>query len=122
MGPVTVNSIHVNNSVVDSINTGNVKSIEVSMTQISNRGERELADAFKRFTEAVVNTTEVPQDKKNELLEQVAFLAAEAAVSKKERKPSIIKSVLAGIRDGVAIFAALRQLWTEFQPLLERLI
>jgi hypothetical protein len=50
-------NIKVDRSVIGSINTGEVKRIDVAMSHIGAYGNEELVKALKEFTEAVINET-----------------------------------------------------------------
>ncbi len=117
-GPTTFNHINVSQSVVGSINTGEVGTIDVAMDNI---GDPKLVQALKTFTEAVINEKELDALKKNEVIEQLAFLSSQAATPKVERKPSIIRTVIANVASA-ATTAGLAQALTALLPLLQGLI
>jgi len=117
-GPTTFNHIHVDNSVIGVINTGEVGNIDVAMDNI---GDPKLVQALKDFTEAVIKDKELDTTKKNEVLEQIAFLSSQAALPKTERKPSIIRTVIANVASA-ATTAGLAQAWLALLPLLQGLI
>ena len=71
--PMTLNNIKVDNSVVRSINTGEVGTIDVSITILEQAGNKEVSEALKRLTEAVVNST-LAKEHKDALIDQVAYL------------------------------------------------
>jgi len=117
-GPTTFNNINVDRSVIGSINTGEVGSIDVAMDSI---GDPQLVKALKDFTEAVINNKEMELEKKNEVIEQLAFLSSQATVPSAERKPSIIRTVIASVASS-ATTAGLAQAWTALSPLLQGMI
>ncbi|NTG38804.1 hypothetical protein G6K91_31570 [Agrobacterium rhizogenes] len=98
--PMTLNNIKVDNSVVGSINTGEVGTIDVSITVLEQAGNKELSEALKRLTEAVVNSA-LGKDDKDTLIDQVAYLSEQAASAAKNRKPGMIRAALNAINDTV---------------------
>jgi len=106
-----INNINVNQSVVGSINTGNIGQIDVALTNIKNGGAEGTAEIIKEFTEAVLAEEELNADIKNEVIEQIAFLANQAALPKEGQKKSIIGPILNTIGKGVQCIPKLLMLF-----------
>jgi len=119
-GPMTFHNIKVDRSVVGAINTGEVEKIDVAMSHISACGSEELARLLGEFTEAVIAEQNINAEVRNQIIEQIAFLATQSVLPRKNRKPSIIRAVLTSLKDAVATIASLSSLWDKLQPLLER--
>jgi hypothetical protein len=51
---------------------------------------------LKNFTEAVLSTADLPQDQKNEVVGQLAFLSQQA-VAKEKQSPSVMRAIISGI-------------------------
>jgi len=117
-GDVTYNNINVNRSIIGSINTGDVKKIDVAIDNIKYGGDEELANSLKNFTEAVINEKDLDEKIKNNVLKNIAFLSSQANLPKENRKNGIIKSVLTGIRHFIVSSAALISLWDNLQHIL----
>ena len=79
-GPPVLNNIKVDNSVIGSINTGNVRSIDVSLTYLHSAGNDKTKDALKTLTEVILSDVSITDVQKNELVEQVAFLSVQGIV------------------------------------------
>ena len=120
-GVLTFNNIKVDNSVIGSINTGNVQSIDVAMSHIKASGNDDLAQEISKFTEAVIKEAAISKELRDDILEQLAFLMSEYGLSKAKRKTSIIKSVLLTIKDTVSTIASLSTAWSKIHPFLERI-
>lgn len=116
--PVTHNHINVHDSVVGSINTGQVKRIEVAMQHISSGGNEDVSNALKDLTEAIANNVKLEQEARNELIEQLGFLAEQAALPKDQRQSSVISIVLKGIPVAIAGAANLTTIWSQWGPTL----
>ena len=100
-GGITLNNINVEKSVIGSINTGNIGQIDVALSNIRNGGDDKLADNIKEFTEAVLASTELTIEMKNEIVEQLSFLSGQATVPQESQKRSIIKPILSTIGEGI---------------------
>jgi len=100
-GGLTLNNINVNQSVVGSINTGNIGQIDVALTNIKNGGAEKTAQIIKEFTEAVLEEQKLNNSIKNEIIEQLSFLANQAALPKEGQKKSIIAPILNTIKKSI---------------------
>lgn len=112
--PVTYNNIQVDRSVVGAINTAQVARIDVAMENIKNSGNDEVNEALKALTEAVVSSTKVQDKTRTQLVEQLAFLAEQAALPPAQQQKSVIKMVLKAIPVTIAAAADLTALWSHW--------
>lgn len=110
----THNNIHVENSVVGSINTAQVGRINVAMNGISNGSDESVKQAIKSITEAMVNSTELESAQKDQLLEQMAFIAEQAALPANSRQKSVIKPVLTAISASLSSVSSLATIWAQW--------
>jgi len=120
-GPLTLNNINVDNSIIGSINTGDVKQIDVAMDQIKKSGNDILLKALKEFTESVINTEKLNKNLKNEIIEQISFVTSQSVLLKEKQKTGILRGVLLGIKNIVTPIPSLLTLWDKLQPLLEHI-
>jgi hypothetical protein len=120
-GPMILNNIHVADSVVGSINTGNVQTIDVSISYLDNAGDKEVSAALKTLTEAIANEIALAKQDRDNMLEQVAYLSQQAVASAKDRKPGMIKAALGAISQSAATFVAISDAWQHAEPLLKQL-
>jgi hypothetical protein len=114
---LTFHNINVDRSVVGSINTGEVQQIDVAIEHVRASGDEGLVEALKEFTEAVIAEAQLNVELRNEIVEQIAFLASQAALPKEKRRPSVGKAVMVGVKDAISGVAALVTLWERFSPL-----
>ena len=116
---MTFHNINVQGSVVGAINTDQVQQIDAAIGHIKIGGDAALAQSLAQFTEAILADTQLHENHKKEILEQLSFLSAQTAAPKDQRKPGMIRSVLEGI--GKAVTApALTALWHHLHPLLTK--
>lgn len=115
-GDITLHNINVEKSVIGSINTGNIGQIDVALSNIKNGGDNELANNIKEFTEAVLASTELTIEIKNEIIEQLSFLSGQATVPKESQKGSVIKSILSTIGKAIQQIPSLLTLFGKLGP------
>ncbi len=118
-GPVILNNIKVDNSVVGSINTGNVQSIDVSVTVLKEAGKGKISDALKALAEAIANSHAITAADKDSMLDQVAFLSEQAVAAAKDRRPGMIQAAFASITQGATAVSAIATAWVVAEPLLK---
>jgi len=121
-GQMTFNNFNINQSVIGAINTGEAQRIDVSLSQISIAGDTALHDALAEFTQALIDSSELTSEAKNETLEMLAVIADEAAKPKEQRRRSVIKAVLPSIKTVVTTASSLVLLWDKLHPLLQTLV
>jgi hypothetical protein len=119
--PFTLNNIKIDNSVVGAINTGNVQTIDVSLSYLHQGGNDKARDALKALTEAILGASSIDHAQKNELLEQVAFLSEQAVAGAKDRKPGVIKATLGAVSQAAGSISAVAGAWQVAEPILSAL-
>ena len=91
---VKLNNIHVSNSVVGTINTGSIGTVDQSITALTNVGEPELAEAVKTLSEAILQSSDLTPNQKNELIESLSVISKEAAAPKEAKRSTVALSLL----------------------------
>jgi hypothetical protein len=98
----------VTNSQIGVLNTGSIQdvhAIDASITTLKSKGDIDVGDAFKKITEGVMSDETISEAAKAELLSNMKFLSEAAARKQEERSPSVIKSVLRSVSDGISAAA-----------------
>lgn len=111
-------NVNVSGGTVGAINFGNIRDIQVSVQALAEGGEVGVADALANLTNAITEANEIAEAEKNALLEQIAFLSAQASTPPAERKPGMVKSVLSSIKDGALAIGAVGEAWGNIEPIL----
>lgn len=119
-GPLTFNNIKVDRSTIGAINTGELENIDINITHINKTGSKELVEALKEFTQAVIEEIKLNESQKNQIIEQLSFLTSQINTPKDNRKISIIKMVLLTIKNSITTLAGLTSLWEKLYPLLQK--
>lgn len=89
-----LNNITVNNSVVGTINTGSIGSVDQSISALIQCGEPSLAEAIKGLSEAILQSGDLTRNQKNELVESLSVIAKEAATPKEARRNTVALALL----------------------------
>lgn len=89
-----LHNIHVNNSVVGTINTGSIGTVDQSISALVQSGEPALADAVKALSEAILQSGDLTRNQKNELVESLSVISKEAATPKESRQNTVALSLL----------------------------
>jgi len=118
-GPMILNNIKVDNSVVGAINTGSVASIDVHISQLKNAGGEEVSGALARLTEAIANDRELQDAERRRLLDQVEFVSEQAVNGADVRRPGMIAAALDALDTTAKATTSLVVIWASVQPVLK---
>jgi hypothetical protein len=64
LGGVALHNIKVDNSTIGFINTGNIETVDVALSALTNSGNNDIAIALNQLTTEVVKTSELQNDVK----------------------------------------------------------
>jgi len=117
--PFTLNNIHVDRSTVGAINTGEVAKIDVSITLLQQAGNKDISEALRSLTQAIIDASEMPEDSKSQALDQVGYLSEQAAAAAKDRKPGMIRAALSAITQTATTVSAVATAWNAAEPILK---
>ena len=120
-GPPILNNIRIDNSVVGSLNTGTIGSIEVNISQLKTGGNDQASAALGNLTEKIAGADDIDAAKKNELLDQVAFLTEQAAEAAKDRRPGMIKAATETLAASANAVTSVAGAWQAAEPILRSL-
>lgn len=117
--PMTFNHIQIDRSVVGAINTAQVARIDVAMQNIRNQGNEDVSKAIKSLTEAIINDKQANKTEKNQILEQLTFLAEQATLPKSQQQKSVIKMVIKAIPSTLNTISSFSNLWSKWGATIE---
>lgn len=109
-GPLNMNSIKIDRSIVGTVNTGHIHQLEQNMQSVSlvnNDG----AEAVRQFAEAVLRERSLDEGKKDEIIQQLNFLTQQLGLNDAERNKAVIKTIIASVSGVVNTTASLATLW-----------
>lgn len=91
---VELNNINVSNSVVGTINTGTIGTVDQTISALIQLGEPTLAEAVKKLSESIISSNDLSKSQQNELMEVISAVSAEAASPPEKRKNTVAKMLL----------------------------
>ncbi len=113
---ITNIGLKIDNSSIGLINTGTIKKaqkIETSIVELKNKGNSDVAESIRNITEAILNTKEINDNTKNEVIEQLEELTKQANLSKDKRvSKSIIKAIFSAIGATLSASGGLAEIWS----------
>jgi len=89
-----LHNINVSNSVVGTINTGSIGTVDQSISALVQCGESGIAEAIKSLSEVILKSGDLTQNQKNELIESLSVISKEAATPKEARQNTVALSLL----------------------------
>jgi len=95
---VTLHNIKVDNSTVGVINTGNIETVDVAVSALHNEGKREFAEALNELTTEVIKSRELQNDVKNQVIELLSLIAAEATVPKERQRKGAMHALISQLK------------------------
>lgn len=111
--------IKVSESNIGVINTGTLFNLETSIEVMQNRGDKDLANAIKELTQAVLDNSEINDELRREMAEQLEFLVTEALTAKEKQRKGLARRVITDISQSIATIASLLTIWNNVKPLLQ---
>lgn len=103
-GKTILNNINIANSSVGLINTGDLARIDAAITLTKSTDVESIGAQLQRLTQAVLDTSDLGNSQRAEMLDLVQSLAEQVV---RERKPSVIGALLKSIEDRAQGLAAL---------------
>ena len=113
-----LNNISVNNSVVGTLNTGSIGSVDQSISALVQCGEPNLAEAIKSLSEAILQSGDLTRNQKNELVEGLSVVAKEAATPKELRRNTVAVALLERAAQITALANDLTDVCAKWWPVL----
>lgn len=116
-GTMNFQNIRIDKSNVGVVNTGVIGKLDTVMSVIEKDGNSELTEGIKQFTQAVIDAKEVDTELKKEIVDQISFLATQAATPKEKRMLSVVKIVIKSIKVALTTTEAVSTLMTLWDKL-----
>jgi len=91
-------------------------NLEVLQQKADNKS---LVEALRSLTEQVVNSKDLDEGTKREVLDNLGFLGSEANEPKEKRKSGVIRSVLEAVPKVLSSASALTTLWHTYGPVIK---
>jgi hypothetical protein len=114
-GGTSMTVINIDHSQIGVLNTGSIKDVEhidINLTTLIQSGQKDVAEALKKLTEAVASNKDVSEEQQKDLLDQLDAVSGQAALPPEQRKKGIIKPILGGLAAGLGAVASLAKVWS----------
>ncbi|TQF13449.1 hypothetical protein FJV41_23965 [Myxococcus llanfairpwllgwyngyllgogerychwyrndrobwllllantysiliogogogochensis] len=114
---------HAENSPGSSVTaaTGDAQlrqHIKMSIARTAKR-EEELSDALQRLADAVNRSRDLPEEKKSEATQQLAYVAEQCSLPADRRPPpTVLKPIVKGLRETLGVSADVLQVWPVVGPII----
>ena len=120
-GDFMYHNIRVDNSVVGTINTGNIGKLDVNMHTMRAENKRELADILQQLTQAILDANDIKAADKNSALEWLSFLSNQALTPKSELQPTMGQAAISALEKILTNTGSVASIWSVAEPLLKNL-
>jgi len=102
-----------------NINLGSqVGTINAALSVISQQGQSEVAVAIREVSEALMRSSAIKDDQKQEALQVIADLAKQAEAKPEARSKGTVKALIAGFPAIVGVAADVTTLWDKYAPVI----
>ena len=114
---VTLHNINVSNSNIGVLNSGQLEIIDTAITQLNQEaGSEAVSAAVSKLAAEIASSNELSIETKNEALEILSLIAAEATSPKEKRRGAAIKPLLGSLGTIIQSAAGLIQIWQSVAP------
>lgn len=113
--------VNISGSQIGVLNVeGMITTIEQNLSIANDAGKKNIVEAIRSLTEAVMASKDLGENYTKEALEQMEFLSKECVSPAQDRsKNAVISATVAGLRQLVSTAADLAQIWSTWGPKLE---
>jgi hypothetical protein len=111
-------NINVQNSVIGTINTGSIGTVDQSISALVQCGETGTAQAIKKLSEAILQSSDLTPNQKNGLIESLSVISREAATPKEARQNSVALSLLENAMKMTALANDITDVCQKWWPVL----
>lgn len=116
---MNVNNINVDDSVIGVLNTGSIETVDHAVTVLKQSGAGEMAAAFSKLTQSVIDSREADNELRNQIVEILSVIADEAAKPKQERRAAVIPPLITELATSFSGLAGLSHLWQQYGPMIQ---
>jgi hypothetical protein len=112
--------VNIQGSTVAALNLGNVMgNIQSVVMSLQERGNAELAQGLKELIEKVASAEELGNQRRD-VIESLTTVGEQAALPEDQRRPGMVKTLLASVGAALGHVANLAQIWQTLAPMVAR--
>jgi len=108
---ISQNYIMVDRSVIGTINTGTINTLNNTMNKISNLVNPDLANSLAQFSEAILKSQELSNELKEELIENISFLSDQILTPQGRQNKTLVTRTVKFITDNISTLQTLMAMW-----------
>lgn len=117
----TMNNITISDSQIGVVNTGNVHTIDVTLSSLNAQGQGELSSALKALTETILTDRSLTERQRSEAVEILTTVTSEAATQEPERRKSVLRSLFGEVGNLIRTSSAAMTLYEKLAPMIAAL-
>jgi hypothetical protein len=117
-GAKMFHNVHVSNSTIGVVNTGNIESVDVAITALRNHGSANVAEAFRNLSQALLDSTDVPRATRDEALQLLDAIASESVLPAERRRAAVARPLLTRLKEIVGPIASLTDFASKYIPMI----
>lgn len=117
----TLNSINVSGGQVGSINTGAIGTFALTVSQLKQTGQDDLAASLNALITGVLASPEFSDAVKNEIIEHLNAVAEQAKEQPQERKVMLGRTLVRRLEELLSNASSVGKLWESVSHLLANL-
>lgn len=114
-------NIHATNSVVGSINTGSIGTLDQSISALKQTDNPDLAEAVTCLSEGVLKSNDLLEHQKNELVESLSVISREAATPRETRRNTVALTLLEKAMKITSVAGDIADICQKWWPVLQSL-
>ena len=120
-GPLNVSNIQVRDSNIGVLNTGHLAMVGSWISVLAQKGETGLTAALTDLTRAVIESSEISAEQKNEIIELLSGIASEAVAPRERRRRTVLRSLIQSLATAIGVASGLITIWDKVRPMVEAL-
>lgn len=117
-------TLNISHSNIGMLNTGEIEdvgAISANVSELVESGHSNIAEALTNLTEAVASAEELPNDQRQEYLDQLEELSRQATLEPEKRsKSGVIKGIVSNLATGLGAAGGLGSSWSAWGPAISR--
>lgn len=117
-GYIGSKNFQVTDSRIGVLNTGTIEDVDSTITALKTIGNAELAQAITQLSEAVIQSSEIVNDVKNQIIELLSAISSEAVAPKEKQRKAVVKAILSELSETLRGVASLASLWESAKAVL----
>lgn len=106
--------------ILANVGLGNLQVIDIAVSHIQHNGDLALSHALWEFAQTVLESREVEEATRREMIERLSFLSDQVLTSQGQKQPSVASAVLVDLGRTASSIPALAASWETLEPLLQQ--